>query len=128
MLAMMTSPGLSKTVLIADDDALVRIVLRAALERYGFRVVSAESGSKALELLPATAPDLVILDARMPGLTLDETLERVQPSPNTGPPVLVLSGQLEPIPQAHGPRRGQLGKPVELATLLAEMDRLLEPG
>jgi CheY-like chemotaxis protein len=115
-------------VLIADDDALVRIVLRAALERSGYRVVAAENGAAAIKMAQSGSPDVVILDARMPGLSLDEILARVQPTPETGPPVLVLSGQLGAPRGGLGPRVGTLTKPVELRALLAELDRLLELG
>lgn len=117
--------GLSRTVLIADDDALVRIVLRAALERWGYRVVTAENGTDALLIAGEQRPDIVILDARMPGPTLEQIMTGLQPTPNEGPPILILSGQL-PLPSGEPRTRvGALSKPVELDALLAELDRLV---
>jgi DNA-binding response OmpR family regulator len=112
-------------VLVADDDALVRIVLRAALERSGFRVLTAENGAGALTIAEDQHPDVVILDARMPGLTHEQVMARLQPLPDSGPPVLVLSGQLTLPAEPNRHRVGALSKPVELDTLLAELDRLL---
>lgn len=54
-------------VLVADDEPLIRLGLRAMLEEQGYEVVGeADNGRGAVELARATTPDLIILDIRMP--------------------------------------------------------------
>lgn len=62
-------------ILVIDDDLLVRSMMERALERYGFRVVSASGGRAAIELFRSEAAtiDLVLLDLTMPGLSGEET-------------------------------------------------------
>ncbi|HLK43130.1 MAG TPA: response regulator, partial [Thermoleophilia bacterium] len=58
-------------VLIAEDETIIRLDLRAMLERAGFEVVAeARDGDEALRLAVETAPDLAVVDVRMPG-TID---------------------------------------------------------
>lgn len=56
-------------VLVADDDADIRTLVRLRLERSGYTVVSAADGAEALELAVANNPDVAILDVAMPNLT-----------------------------------------------------------
>ena len=55
-------------ILIAEDDADIRDLLRLYLEGEGFRVLEAEDGNQALELARVHSPDMAILDIMMPGL------------------------------------------------------------
>jgi AmiR/NasT family two-component response regulator len=56
-------------VVIAEDEAIIRLDLREILEGHGYEVVGeAGRGDEAVELVRALAPDLVILDVKMPGL------------------------------------------------------------
>jgi len=55
------------TILIADDDPAIVMLLRATLESDGFRVVTASDGHAALDLARAERPALVLLDWQMPG-------------------------------------------------------------
>lgn len=56
------------TILIVDDEATVREVLRRYLEADGFRVIEANTGPMALHLLYEEQPDLIVLDIMLPGL------------------------------------------------------------
>jgi PAS domain S-box-containing protein len=66
----------TRTVLVVDDEAMVRNVTRRTLERAGYRVLQAENGRAALELLESTHQEvgLVLLDLTMPELGGQETL------------------------------------------------------
>lgn len=55
-------------ILIADDEAEIRDVLRLYLEKDGYEVAEASDGVEAMEKLRKEKPDLVILDIMMPGL------------------------------------------------------------
>jgi DNA-binding NarL/FixJ family response regulator len=59
----------SGRVLIADDDPLVREALRELLDGYGFEIVGeAGDGSEAVRLADERAPEVVLMDVRMPGM------------------------------------------------------------
>jgi two-component system response regulator AtoC len=66
------------TVLIAEDEANMRRVLCALLERDGFRTVEASDGAAALELLAREPVDAILTDLRMPKLNGLELLEQVR--------------------------------------------------
>jgi len=56
-------------ILIVDDLAFIRIVLRDIIEKAGFRVIGeASNGEKALALYQDTRPDVVLMDITMPGM------------------------------------------------------------
>jgi serine phosphatase RsbU (regulator of sigma subunit) len=81
----------SATLLIIDDDDVVRASLAAYLDDSGFKVLQAPSGPKGLELFDAEHPDLVICDLRMPqmdGLELIRLISERQ----VDLPVIVVSG------------------------------------
>jgi CheY-like chemotaxis protein len=79
-------------VLIADDNADVRDVVRWGLEREGIAVVAeAADGDQALALAVSQAPDVVVLDASMPGPPVAELAAAIRAAPSA-PGVLVHSG------------------------------------
>ncbi len=76
------------TLLIVDDEKnLLKLYQREFLED-GYDVLTASSGTEALEKLYLQAVDLVILDIRMPGLDGLETLKQVMESPSNPPIIL----------------------------------------
>lgn len=76
-------------ILIIDNDAQLRRVLRSGLEHHDYEVETAESGERGLELVPQFEPVLIILDIDMPGMDGLETLKRLRTTSQT--PVIVLS-------------------------------------
>jgi signal transduction histidine kinase len=86
-------PGGRETVLVVEDDAMVRQLARRVLEELGYSVLEADSGSEALMLLEKGSPrvDLILSDVVMPGLSARALTDRVQRShPNL--PLLFMSG------------------------------------
>jgi CheY-like chemotaxis protein len=73
-------PG--NTILVVDDDAMLRRVLRAAINWFGFSTLEAEDGEQALDIYLRERPSLVITDIYMPkmnGIHLLRTLRRTDP-------------------------------------------------
>jgi len=70
----------SGTVLLVDDEEVVRLMARRALEGYGFTVLTADSGTSAIDVFrrEASRIALVILDLSMPGMSGAETLEELR--------------------------------------------------
>jgi len=58
-----------RTILIADDEEDLRILVEMTLESPQYRIVMARDGREALEFIRQHRPDLAILDWMMPGLT-----------------------------------------------------------
>ncbi|MGH3061581.1 MAG: response regulator, partial [Gaiellaceae bacterium] len=64
--------------MLVDDHDLFRTGLRSLLEEQGLQVVGeAENGSSALQLTSELAPDVIIMDLKMPGLTGVETTRQI---------------------------------------------------
>lgn len=57
-----------KSILVVDDEATIREVVRRYLEREGFSVREAEDGYEALDAIEAQSPDLIVLDLMLPGV------------------------------------------------------------
>jgi two-component system, response regulator PdtaR len=65
-------------ILVAEDETLIRLDLRAILERQGFTVCAeARDGLEAVELARSAQPDIALLDMRMPGLDGIEAARRI---------------------------------------------------
>ena len=63
-------------ILVVDDEKLIRWSVGERLQRDGYEVLSAESGEQALDLVAANAPDVMLLDVRLPGIDGIATLQR----------------------------------------------------
>lgn len=84
------------TVLVVDDSALLRNILREELEAEGFEVHVAEDGATGLQLARDLRPDVVLLDVVLPELAGDEVCRRLKGSSGTGNiPVVLLSAKNE---------------------------------
>lgn len=119
----MADRGRNPTVVIADDDPLIRAVLRAAMAGAGYVVIEAGDGTAVVEAVSSATPDLVILDARMPGGTLSHTFAETR-ARVPGVPILILSGQSQPPPEAEEEGCAFLSKPVTLVDLRAAVGSL----
>jgi two-component system nitrogen regulation response regulator NtrX len=78
-------------ILVIDDEAAIRDSLRMTLEYEGYEFIGAATGQEGLALAERDAPDLVLLDVKMPGMDGIEVLERLR-SMNEALPVVVVSG------------------------------------
>ncbi|MGH2378533.1 MAG: sigma-54-dependent transcriptional regulator [Candidatus Limnocylindria bacterium] len=67
-----------KTILVADDDAAIRSLLRQVLQEDGYLVHEAATGVEVVDKVKEESPDLVIMDVRMPELDGIEALSRVK--------------------------------------------------
>jgi two-component system response regulator AtoC len=79
-----------RTVLVADDDASIRSLLKQLLADEGYAVLEAATGGEVVEQVAESSPDLVIMDVRMPELDGIEALQKVKSSsPHTA--VLIMT-------------------------------------
>jgi CheY-like chemotaxis protein len=115
-------------ILVADDDPNIRRLFVTLLREGGYRPIEATTGREALELMRVVAPELVVLDLRMPELTGQDVLSYIRTTyVIRQTPVLVVSGHLEDIEGADLGLNvvGRLQKPVDATTLLEAVQRAL---
>lgn len=58
----------SETILLVDDDVSIRITIKAVLENQGYKVIEVDSGEICLHICQHQIPDLILIDAVMPGM------------------------------------------------------------
>jgi len=73
--------GEPRTILVVDDEEDIRFLLRAAVGRGRYRVLEAQDGDEALDLIGRAPPDLILLDVNMPGLGGTELCQRLKADP-----------------------------------------------
>jgi PAS domain S-box-containing protein len=117
----------SGSVLLVEDEASVRRLSRRALEAAGFRVLEAEDGRRALELVAEAAPDVVVSDIVMPGMSGLELADRIaERYPEV--PVLFVSGYADEAVESRPLRsagRDLLWKPFRPQQLVDRVRQLL---
>jgi DNA-binding response OmpR family regulator len=82
----------SASVLVVDDEPIIREVLARYLAHAGFQVETADDGNRALQAVRAGQPDLMILDLMLPGLDGLEVFRRIRGSANQ-PAVIMLTAR-----------------------------------
>ncbi|MBI5246280.1 MAG: response regulator [Elusimicrobia bacterium] len=118
--------------LLADDDFFGREISRLRLEAAGFSIFLADDGGQALAAARARTPDLIVLDAHMPGMDGTEACLALKADPATAAvPVLLLTAC--PPEEAESLRRSCgadacLSKPAEPRALIATALRLTAGG
>jgi CheY-like chemotaxis protein len=117
-----------KSILIAEDDAILRRMFVIALEASGYRVREAGDGQEAQELFKAEPPDILVSDLHMPIMDGLRLVEWVRKELNSKIPILVLTslGNQEAGQQALTFGANRVGrKPMQLDELLSEIELLL---
>jgi DNA-binding response OmpR family regulator len=112
------------SILVVDDDPIVRRLVSATLQDEGYRVSVAAGGEEAIALAVAVPPDAVVLDLQMPGMDGYAVFRDLR-SAGVHAPVLILSAY-----GAHEARRtlqaaAALDKPFDSAELLRRLHRIL---
>ncbi|MEI6438470.1 MAG: response regulator [Candidatus Omnitrophota bacterium] len=128
----MPEQNAKKKVLVVDDEAGSRLLLKASLEKNGFELLQAENGLDALNLVKVNKPDLIIMDRMMPKmdglkacafLKLDRRFADI--------PVIMLTASAEKADQKLSEQVGVnafLNKPVNTTALLEKVQELLVRG
>ena len=114
-------------VLVVDDDTWLRPLLGTWLVEEGYDVLEAGSGSEALKQIRDQHPDLVVLDANLPGRSGLAVLEDLaSDEPTSELPVILMSGSVDltETAQAHL-ADAALHKPLDLEKLLSHIARCL---
>lgn len=118
------------TILIADDEQLIRKLIGDCLKKDGHTVLEAEDGEKALELFYSGQEiNLALLDIMMPGRDGWEVCREIRKS--SGIPIILVSARSQDFDQIMGFESGAddyVTKPFSLAVLMHRIDTLLKRG
>jgi len=118
----------AKKILVVEDDDVARDLVRMALERKGYIVVTAEDGLRGYDAAVSVRPDLIITDVNMPAADGVHLVRRVRDTPDIAEiPIIVTTGYgtgnasltLSQGATAYEP------KPIDPASFLATIERLL---
>lgn len=117
------------TIVIADDDATMRLLLSESLKMAGHTVLVTEDGLGAVALVEQSAPDLLIADANMPGLGGTAAIATLRNRGYDTPAVVLTADSENDLGSALDERTRYLAKPVTppklisyVAATLAEFD------
>jgi two-component system NtrC family sensor kinase len=117
------------SILLIEDEVTLRTAISRFLRTSGYRVVSAESGSAALDVIATQRFDLILLDLRMTGVTGEDVYESMQNShPDQAAKVVFMTGDLHSTHAARFIRqtgRPVLAKPFTLSELAARVAQLV---
>ena len=119
-------PESKATILVVDDEEMVRKLLRRILEEAGYAVITATDGQEALDKLSQSKIDLVLLDLKMPELDGFQTLALIRKQSNVL--VMMVTGMGEVTSVNEGLSIGAddyVTKPFSGAVLLARIEAKL---
>lgn len=114
---------MNHTILIIDDDENIGNMLNEALEKEGYGVLRAYSGTEALMVLEKKRPDLVLLDLMLPGLSGEEVLPKLK-----GIPVIIVSAKTDidhKIKLLYEGASDYITKPFVISELMARIAALI---
>jgi CheY-like chemotaxis protein len=119
------------TVLIADDEPSLRLLVYTTIESDQYQVVEAEDGDEAWQLLKEHRPDVALLDVSMPGRTGLELARAIKDDPELAATrVVLLTAKAQPADVEAGLAAGAdyyLTKPFSPLELLDVLEQTLEP-
>ena len=117
---------MQKTILIVEDDANIRELLRLYLEQEGYKVETAQDGMEGMRAFKRVHPDLVLLDLMMPVMDGTQVMKQIREISKT--PVIMLTAKGETFDKVAGLDLGAddyVTKPFETRELIARIRRRL---
>ena len=118
-----------KRVLVVDDSATETHQLSNILSKYGYEVVSAETGEAGVEMADKECPDLVLMDIVMPGINGFQATRQLHRNPRTSEiPVIMVTTKNQDSDREWSRRqgaRGYLVKPVPERELINTIETVL---
>lgn len=121
-----------RTVLVAEDDPDLLMLVERRLSRAGYTVIAARDGQEALDLITELSPHVAVLDVMMPFHTGIEVLERIRADPATAalPVILMSAGFTGDRTQSGVPVGANdfVSKPFNPGELRARIDALFDNG
>lgn len=124
-----TSAEHQKTILVVDDEAPIRELLRQQLEAEGYSVKEAQNGVDAIRQVKQEIPDLIILDVMMPAMNGFDVAAVLKNDPKTFKVPIIILSIVEDKDRGYGLGiDSYLTKPINTEELLSNIERLLSQG
>jgi len=118
----------SKTILLVEDHEINRDMLARRLTRAGYRVLTAPDGAVALEMMEASAPELVLMDMNLPVKDGWTACREVRRNPRLHKiPIIALTAHAMEVDRQHALAAGcdeYATKPIDFPALLEKIERL----
>jgi DNA-binding response OmpR family regulator len=114
------------SVLVVDDEPLMRMLLETYLGSFGYRVVCVVSGEEGLELISHDLPDVVLLDGMLPGMDGWEVCRHMRATSNV--PIIMLSARAQHRDREKGLAAGAddyITKPFSLGDLYQKIQQVV---
>jgi twitching motility two-component system response regulator PilH len=117
-----------RKILVVDDSATERHMLRDLLTKAGYEVISCENGEDAIVKARQAKPDLILMDVVMPGLNGFQATRAISRDPETKSiPVIMCTSKSQETDKIWGLRQGAkdyVVKPIDREALLAKISAL----
>ena len=119
-----------KKVLVVDDEAFVREIVKVRLKLHGIEIIEGTNGLEAIEKAIKEKPDLILLDVMMPKMNGFEACEKLKSNPVTCHiPIMMLTARGEQMDKERGQRMGAvkyLTKPFSPQKLAEQVIEIIE--
>jgi two-component system, cell cycle response regulator DivK len=121
--------GLRSTVLVVDDSADTRLVIRWMLERWGYHVLEANDGRQALEVAVENRPDVVLMDLAMPVVDGFDAIRAIRKHPELGGlPIIAVTAYDRAVSRDKADSVGcdhYISKPIDFYRLKVLVEKLI---
>ncbi len=120
----------NRKILVVDDEERLRELVQACMEDLaGWETLTAACGEECLQILQTESVNVILLDVSMPGMDGVAVHERLQANSDTRSiPIILLTAKVLPSDRAKFAQmgvRGVISKPIQPATLVAEVAEIL---
>ncbi len=121
---------MNKTILIIDDDDMLRNTLAGGLRNEGFCVLTASSAENATDILNHITADAIILDRMMTGMDGLTFLKKIRATGNTTPTIMLtaMNGPEDAIDGLSGGANDYLAKPFQMRELILRLNNIIRTG
>lgn len=120
----------ARTIMVVEDNVLMRKLFVRCLEEGGFTVLEVDDARGAIELMRAALPDLVVMDIVMPGISGVELIRIIRSDPElAGTPVVAVTNLATPADKrrlADAGFNGHVSKPIKPRDFLATVSGFLD--
>ena len=120
---------MTKTVLIVDDDDILRNTLARGLRNDGFYILTANSAENATDVLNRISVDAIVLDRMMTGIDGLSFLKQLRASGNQTPTIMLtaMTGPENAIDGLSGGANDYLAKPFQIRELILRLNNIIKP-
>ncbi|NET09896.1 MAG: SpoIIE family protein phosphatase [Symploca sp. SIO2B6] len=121
---------LPPSILLVDDDKVTRLIMKSLLVKHGYHVTDVDTGEECLDVFQASRPDMILLDAKMPGIDGFTCCSKIKHMPGGDrTPIMMITGlnDSNSVDQAFDAGAiDYVTKPIHPAVLTRRLRRILE--